>query len=188
MGFNLQDYEEVKDRLPRFLSTHPDGRVITAIESDPAELSTVIVKAYLYKNAEEQAANLPLATGYAFEKEGAGTVNRTSHLENCETSAIGRALANIGLHGSQRPSREEMEKVQRATPKATPTAPAARQGMSETQLQAKRKAYFANCKKLGVEGEQAKETVKGMFNLESFNDATYEQLREAYAMLKEQAA
>jgi hypothetical protein len=56
------------------------------------------------------------ATGYAEEVRGEGNVNRTSHVENCETSAIGRALANLGYAGSdmtKRPSREEMQKVQR---------------------------------------------------------------------------
>jgi hypothetical protein len=57
-----------------------------------------------------------VATGYAEEVRGAGNVNRTSHVENCETSAVGRALANAGYAGSdvnKRPSREEMSKVQR---------------------------------------------------------------------------
>jgi hypothetical protein len=59
-----------------------------------------------------------VATGYAEEVRGAGNVNRTSHVENCETSAVGRALANAGYAGSdvnKRPSREEMSKVQRMT-------------------------------------------------------------------------
>jgi len=59
-----------------------------------------------------------IATGYAEEVRGAGNVNRTSHVENCETSAVGRALANAGYAGSdvnKRPSREEMSKVQRMT-------------------------------------------------------------------------
>jgi hypothetical protein len=59
-----------------------------------------------------------IATGYAEEVRGAGNVNRTSHVENCETSAIGRALANCGMAGSdmsKRPSREEMAKVQRTS-------------------------------------------------------------------------
>jgi hypothetical protein len=59
-----------------------------------------------------------VATGYAEEVRGAGNVNRTSHVENCETSAVGRALANAGYAGSdvnKRPSREEMGKVQRMT-------------------------------------------------------------------------
>jgi hypothetical protein len=59
-----------------------------------------------------------ISTGYAEEVRGAGNVNRTSHVENCETSAIGRALANCGMAGSdmtKRPSREEMAKVQRTS-------------------------------------------------------------------------
>ena len=55
-------------------------------------------------------------------------------------------------------------------------------------MEKKRAAYFANAAKLGVEGEQAKNTVKGMFQLEHFADATVEQLRDAYVLLKEQAA
>jgi hypothetical protein len=59
-----------------------------------------------------------IATGWAEEIRGQGNVNKTSHLENCETGAVGRALANAGLSGSdftKRPSREEMGKVQRMT-------------------------------------------------------------------------
>jgi hypothetical protein len=67
--------------------------------------------------AHQQGGNM-IATGYAEEVRGAGNVNRTSHVENCETSAIGRALANCGMAGSdmsKRPSREEMAKVQRTS-------------------------------------------------------------------------
>jgi len=53
----------------------------------------------------------PDATGLAQEREGSSTVNKTSALENCETSAIGRALANLGYAAKgKRPSREEMSK------------------------------------------------------------------------------
>lgn len=108
MAFNLDQYEEVKDRLPRFLKDHPEGRVITELMSPVSELATVVFKAFLY------VGDTLVSTGFSFEKENSGPVNRTSHLENCETSAIGRALANYGYSGSKRPSREEMEKVQRA--------------------------------------------------------------------------
>lgn len=115
MSFDLKGYEEVKDRLPRFFEQYPDGRVITEIHTLSEDFKTVITRAYLYKDAEEQEKGLALSTGIAWEVQGVGMVNRTSHIENAETSAIGRALANIGMHGSQRPSREEMEKVQRMT-------------------------------------------------------------------------
>lgn len=109
--FNLADYEQVQDRIPKFYDKHKDGRITTELVEWGA--NGVIVKAYLYQDAEQQEKGCPLATGYAQEKPGAGFVNKTSPLENCETSAIGRALANIGLHGDKRASREEMEKVQR---------------------------------------------------------------------------
>jgi len=81
--------------------------------SDPNNINTVLFTALLYKNAEDQEKDLPLATGWAFEIKGDGYVNKTIHLENCETSAIGRALANIGICGKNRASYEEMIKVQR---------------------------------------------------------------------------
>jgi hypothetical protein len=70
--------------------------------------------------AELWLEDVCIATGYAEEVRGAGNVNRTSHVENCETSAVGRALANAGMAGTdvnKRPSREEMSKVQNAGPK-----------------------------------------------------------------------
>jgi hypothetical protein len=110
--FNLENYEEVKDRLPKFYGKYPEGRVITDIVSDPNNQDFVIFRASLYRNFED---TVPLATGFAYEKVGEGYINKTSHLENCETSAIGRALANITMHGAQRPSKEEMQKVERMT-------------------------------------------------------------------------
>jgi hypothetical protein len=70
--------------------------------------------------AELWLEDVCIATGYAEEVRGAGNVNRTSHVENCETSAVGRALANAGMAGTdvnKRPSREEMMKVQNTAPK-----------------------------------------------------------------------
>jgi hypothetical protein len=70
--------------------------------------------------AELWLEDVCIATGYAEEVRGAGNVNRTSHVENCETSAVGRALANAGMAGTdvnKRPSREEMSKVQNTAPK-----------------------------------------------------------------------
>lgn len=107
--FNLEDYETVAERLERFHKEYPTARVITDMVEYTDE--RVVFKAYLYKDYEDEK---PTASGYAEETRGEGYVNKTAHLENCETSAIGRALANAGYAPTdKRPSREEMEKVAR---------------------------------------------------------------------------
>ena len=130
MGFNLDDYEPVAARLDRWLnakiagyeaSTNDYPRVLTRMVSEPGADICVI-------RAELWLGEMLIGTGYAEEVRGAGNVNRTSHVENCETSAIGRALANCGMAGSdmtKRPSREEMSKVQRQT---TSNGPAVERG------------------------------------------------------------
>jgi hypothetical protein len=122
MGFNLDDYEPVALRHSRWLDKHPQGRTITHMVSQPGADICVI-------RAELWLEDVCIATGYAEEIRGAGNVNRTSHVENCETSAVGRALANAGMAGTdvnKRPSREEMSKVQNTKPKMRTTqAPSA---------------------------------------------------------------
>ncbi|NBV71980.1 MAG: hypothetical protein EBR60_08060 [Burkholderiaceae bacterium] len=105
--FNLADYEPVEVRLEKFIKDYPAFRIATELEV--VEATRYIVKAYLFKDAQDSVA---WATGYAEEKVTDRGVNQTSALENCETSAIGRALANAGYAPKgKRPSREEMSKV-----------------------------------------------------------------------------
>lgn len=107
MAFNLADYETVESRLEKFWKEFPDGRVSTELEV--CEAHRYVVKAYLYRTYLDQVA---YSTGFAEEKDSDRGVNATSALENCETSAIGRALANAGFATKgRRPSREEMVKV-----------------------------------------------------------------------------
>lgn len=111
--FDLSQYETVAARLEKFWKDYPDARVETElIHYSPTEF---IFKAYLYKTYLDA---IPFSTGYARELVTAKGVNSDSALENCETSAIGRALANgnltsqaKGLANGKRPSREEMTKV-----------------------------------------------------------------------------
>ena len=124
-NFNLADYELVETRIGKFYSLYEDGRIVTEnmTTKEERERGLWVVKARLYTTQEDHRLGLPKATGYAFEVDGGYGANKTSALENCETSAIGRALANMALHGSKRASREEMSKVERGvTPPAKPEA------------------------------------------------------------------
>lgn len=108
MSFNLANYEPVEDRLARFWADHKNGRIIT--ELIPAPEGQWIVRTLVWRDG---STDQPDATGYAHEVVGSSGVNRTSALENCETSSIGRALANLGYAPKgARPSREEMSKVE----------------------------------------------------------------------------
>ncbi len=113
--FNPADYEMVEDRLKKFWKDYPNGRVFTEVVSTNDEGTMVIVKAMIYTDKEDIN---PVSTGIAQELQGqGGFANTDAWMENCETSAIGRALANWIYQGStkKRPSLEEMSKTQGAT-------------------------------------------------------------------------
>jgi len=114
--FNLANYETVDERLEKFWKAYPDGRIATEIELITDD--RCIVKAYIYKTFLDGVA---FATGIAEERSTDRGVNSTSFVENCESSAIGRALHTGGISkhsdGKPRPSREEMSKVERLSAK-----------------------------------------------------------------------
>lgn len=115
--FNLDDYETVESRIKRFYEMTSDGRIVTEwannswLDAEPTGPKNWVVKATIYLSAGDQANGLAKSTGYAQETNGTGGANNVDALANAETSAIGRALANLGMSGNKRASREEMQKV-----------------------------------------------------------------------------
>ena len=103
------EYAPVADRITLFYARYPTGRILTRLISRTEQ--EITVQAFVFRSLEELR---PSATGLASERVGDGNVNTVACLENTETSAIGRALANLGLTASHnRPSREEMDKASR---------------------------------------------------------------------------
>ena len=130
MAFNLDDYEPVEARLEKWHGVYPDGRIETEILEHSDTRFIVICK--LFKT---EADSKPCASGVASETITDRGVNATSALENCETSAIGRALANAGFAAkNKRPSRSEMDKVNRAEFKPKYSAPGSKSAAMEMAL------------------------------------------------------
>jgi len=116
VGFNPDDYEPVQSRFARFIEWAEAKEQFFAVVSEllslPGEDICVMKTSIL-------CDGVVVATGHAEEIRGQGNVNKTSSLENCETSSLGRCLSNFPMHNfcgsslDKRPSREEMQKVQR---------------------------------------------------------------------------
>ena len=113
MGYDMSDYVQVNERIEKFYEKYPDGSIQTEIQSIVD--GVVIIKAYAYRDREDPRP----ATGHAYEKENSSFINKTSYIENCETSAVGRALAMLGFEIKKSiASKEEVEnaKLQQQQP------------------------------------------------------------------------
>jgi hypothetical protein len=168
MRFNLDNYETVEARLAKFWEENPNGQVFTTIHH--YDENRVVFKAEIYKDINDPR---PVATGFAEEVRDASPVNRTSHVENAETSAIGRALANwrYASKTQPRPSRQEMEKVQR---------------MNETPRPERPSADFVTkfreaCIKKGLDPQEVAR--KAGVNLDALQDDDAPKLRDAFKHL-----
>jgi hypothetical protein len=108
--FDPESYAPVAARVELFYERYPTGRNLTElVQHNDRE---IVFRAAVFRAAEDRE---PAATGWAAERVGDGEVNAVACLENTETSAIGRALANLGFTASRlRPSAEEVAKAIRA--------------------------------------------------------------------------
>jgi hypothetical protein len=150
-GFDPSIYAPVAERIRLFWEAFPNGRITTRLISRTDH--DVVFEARIYRSANDSE---PAATGWAAEREGDGDINAIACLENTETSAVGRALANLGFTATkERPSIEEMQKATRArahlaqlrTPvplKARPTRRPAAEVLDVYQLDVVPRQSYAN--------------------------------------------
>ncbi len=149
--FNLDDYEPVENRIWAFWEAYPKGRIlpdkpVLVLREDGKYQWECWTHIYVFRDDTQ-----PTVRGFASEIEGSSPVNRTNASENCETSSIGRALANLGFATKgKRPSREEMEKVARAEQslKPNPSSPPKKTMTEEDWL-----LLLANLNQCGSETE-----------------------------------
>ena len=176
---SIEDYEPVASRLARFWEKHPEGRVITKLLT--FEGDRVIVQADIYVDREDDR---PVATDFAEEIRGSNNVNKTSHIENAATSAIGRALADCDFASStdwtKRPSREEMSKVQRMSGDTQITEP------SNLASEKQQNMIRAVCKSMGkvppanLQGMSKREASQYIDTLKSAAPAPEQKPEEAF--------
>jgi hypothetical protein len=165
MGFDLSNYEPVEKRIDRFYAEYKSGRIVTELVAHSDQM--FIVKAFAYRDAADER---PASTGFAEERVGSNPVNRQSALENCETSAIGRCLANLNFAPKgARPSLEEMTKTDRVSDAPAPNqeyswsnvkisnGPAARADASEKQVGYIKKLVRELAEELQVDNKLAME-------------------------------
>jgi hypothetical protein len=143
---SLENYEPVADRLVKFWAAHPDGRIVNELVTYDGDRCIVRSSIYFHKDDAQ-----PVAVDFAEEIRGSSNVNRSSHIENCSTSATGRSLSLCGFSSAtdgsgagwdKKPSREEMQKVERRG-ETTMTSPA------DTLSEAQERAIKAICKSMG---------------------------------------
>ena len=114
--FNLNEYQTVQERIDLFWKKYPTGRFKLDIVSMTD--NQVVIKASVWTDRNDKH---PTTVDFAEERIGTSPVNKISHVENCATSSLGRAISALGNEFSpkgKRPSREEMDKVARKS-KAT---------------------------------------------------------------------
>lgn len=108
--FDPSTYVTVAQRVTKFYKKYPTGRIINRVVEHDKDAGFIMMESKVFRLASDTE---PAAVGHAFENR-TGPVNTTSYVENCETSAVGRAIAFLNLDIEFAiASREEMEKVER---------------------------------------------------------------------------
>lgn len=111
--FNPDEYINVHERIALFYEKYPEGRIVTELVSQSEETGAVVMKAHVYRKHDDAE---PAATGHACEVKGGGGANQTSHVENAETSAVGRAIMLLGFDVKRQPARAAARTASRPAP------------------------------------------------------------------------
>lgn len=147
----LKDYIQVNERVMRFYEKYPEGSIQTELISVDNE--KVIMKALAYRHPND----IIPCNGHAEEIRNSNYINRTSAVENCETSAVGRALANLGFEIKHSiASREEIE-----------LALDKQDFINNTVMEKDKKQIFTAARKKGISTEELKSISQSITNKES---------------------
>lgn len=136
-----KDYVMVNERVKAFRKLFPEGSIITDIEH--------LGDGMVVCKASVKVGDNTLATGLAFEKEESSYINKTSYIENCETSAVGRALGFLGIGiDTGIASAEEMANA------------VTQQTANETINEVKANAFIKMCERDGVHPDKVAQLYK----------------------------
>lgn len=171
-----KQYVEVNQRVMAFRELYPEG----SISTDVVEMGNGVVT---IKATVSDADGRILATGMAYEKEGSSFINKTSYIENCETSAVGRALGflGIGIDGSIA-SYEEVEnaKVQQNAKKMTAEELGNLKGSDKVTVGAV--DFIRN---FAREVNTEERSICGYYGVNRFEEMSVEQWKKAVNILEE---
>lgn len=162
-----KEYAEVNQRILAFWELFPDGRIETIKSHDDGQRCDFTCN--VYRKFEDEK---PIATGHAFETKQ-GMINTTSYVENCETSAIGRALGILGIGATK--ALASAEEVQQAIEQQTATEP-----QQDDYMQLVREWYRA-FEPLFLDRNEAMGNLLMNIGAKSMKDLTREQAEKAVA-------
>ena len=164
-----KQYAEVNQRIKAFRMLYPNGSISTSIES--LENGVVVMKAVV-KDEEEHV----LGTGYAYEKESSTFINKTSFIENCETSAVGRALGMLGIGIDT--SVASYEEVQNAIKQQEDVKQAEQENIENSVIDdLKARALKARC----VAEQVPEETLLKLYKVDAIEKLTMRQFANIHA-------
>lgn len=164
------DYVEVNERVKAFRKLFPEGTIETELIEDEEEgEGEKRHKRCIFKAVAKNEEGKVLATGHAYETEGSSFINKTSYLENCETSAVGRCLGMLGIGIDAAICSYEEKANADAHQTAQKWEKTANEKIPETHV----KALVKKCKDSGVEVD----FICKAYKVDKFADLTNAQFR-----------